>query len=443
MSVWKLAIGVLLVGAVATAAPLVWAGDLNSPSFTVNDSIVTVGGGLSTSASFQYIGATGQTVAGSATSTTYRTNDGALYYPVASSPVVSVTAGTTSVSIGWTASTATFATVTEYQYGIAPASTGVYTYTANGTARTATASGLTSGTAYLVKVRVYSGTLLLIESDAVPVTTTGTTPTPPPSSGGGASGGGGGAIPPPASTGVTLEFSGRAYPNMTVTLMQDARIVGTTQADANAYFTLSVPDLTAGTYTFSMYGEDYEGVRSSLHTFAVTVNEGENASIGSIYIPPTIAIADTHLTKGESVTILGQTAPQSTVTITVHSDTEYAMQAVADDNGVYLYSFDTTPLEPGEHTAKSRSMTDAEMSGFSRAVAFDVSEEETSVAEWMPADANEDGVVNLVDFSIAAYWYNRTLSDAAKVMEARHFNGDGAITIVDMSIIAYYWSGTL
>ncbi|HBZ36322.1 MAG TPA: hypothetical protein DEO26_01140, partial [Candidatus Veblenbacteria bacterium] len=52
------------------------------------------------------------------------------------------------------------------------------------------------------------------------------------------------------------------------------------------------------------------------------------------------------------------------------------------------------------------------------------------------ADLNDDGRVNIVDFSIAAYWYKR-LSPPASV----DLNTDGKVDIVDFSIMAYNWTG--
>ena len=56
-------------------------------------------------------------------------------------------------------------------------------------------------------------------------------------------------------------------------------------------------------------------------------------------------------------------------------------------------------------------------------------------------DLNEDGRCNLVDFSIAAFWYKRKLSPEFIVREKRHLNGDGKVDLVDFSIMAYYWTG--
>ena len=51
-------------------------------------------------------------------------------------------------------------------------------------------------------------------------------------------------------------------------------------------------------------------------------------------------------------------------------------------------------------------------------------------------DVNADCKVNLVDFSIVAYWYGRT--NPPKTVD---INGDGKINLVDFSIMAYNWTG--
>lgn len=52
------------------------------------------------------------------------------------------------------------------------------------------------------------------------------------------------------------------------------------------------------------------------------------------------------------------------------------------------------------------------------------------------SDINSDHKVNLVDFSIAAYWYKRSSPP-----ESVDLNGDKIINLVDFSIMAFYWTG--
>ena len=56
-------------------------------------------------------------------------------------------------------------------------------------------------------------------------------------------------------------------------------------------------------------------------------------------------------------------------------------------------------------------------------------------------DINGDKRINITDFSIVAYWFERPLRGDILVIEKTLFNGDGIIDLVDMSIMAYYWTG--
>ena len=86
-----------------------------------------------------------------------------------------------------------------------------------------------------------------------------------------------------------------------------------------------------------------------------------------------------------------------------------------------------------------------EISGFGNAAGFLVGSKNVAatatVKKFLKGDLNDDGHVNLVDFSIAAYWYKRTLSASFKPIEIERLNSDGKIDLVDFSIMAYYWTG--
>ena len=252
----------------------------------------------------------------------------------------------------------------------------------------------------------------------------------------GGGGGGGGFVPLPPVTSVV--FSGRAYPQSSVTLLKDAQIAATTIAGANANFQISITGLSAGNYIFSVYGEDKMGRRSSLLTFQVSVTEGTTTSVTGIFIAPTIAVDKSAVKRGDNIAIFGQSAPEGEITIAVNSEEEFFVKTIADDGGIYLYNFDTVVLEMGEHFTKSKTALNGEISSFSQAVSFAVGTEtidrdDTGCGR---ADLNCDSRVNLVDFSIMAFWYER-LSPPDNV----DLNGDRKINLVDFSIMAYYWTG--
>jgi len=105
-----------------------------------------------------------------------------------------------------------------------------------------------------------------------------------------------------------------------------------------------------------------------------------------------------------------------------------------------LYNFDSSPLEFGQHFTKSKSSLENLISSFSKVLGFKVGTK-TTAAEPSPSrekegDLNNDKKVNLVDFSIAAYWYKRP--NPPKTVD---LNGDNRIDLIDFSIMAYYWTG--
>ncbi|MFM2339685.1 MAG: hypothetical protein RLZZ360_321 [Candidatus Parcubacteria bacterium] len=260
----------------------------------------------------------------------------------------------------------------------------------------------------------------------------------PPSGGGG---GGGGS----QTRGAQVVITGRAYPGSEVTILKDAQVVATTIADENATFQVLVRGLAAGTYIFSLYSEDTKGIRSSLLTFPVTVTRNILAKIESVYVAPTITGDKIEVKKGNPIILFGQSFPLSAVTLEVNSEQQFFVKTTAGTDGVYLRSFDSSVLEVGEHHAKARSSIEDTISSQSAAYAFSVGTKdvyrEASVECSPRADLNADCRVNLVDFSIAAFWYLRSMTPEFALREAKHLNGDGKINLVDFSILAFNWTG--
>lgn len=257
--------------------------------------------------------------------------------------------------------------------------------------------------------------------------------------GGGGGGGGGGAAPSITS----IVFSGKAYPNRTVTLLKDAQVAATTITGIDANFQVTLTGLTAGNYFFSLYSEDYEGRRSSLLTFPVSITQGVTTSISGVFVAPTIDTDKIEVKRGDNIAIFGQSVPQADIVISVSSE-EFFGNTISDQDGIYLYYFDTTFVDYGPHYAKSKaSIGNQLISSFSYSVNFSVGTENVSRAQpFIPkGDLNEDDWVNLIDFSIAAYWYGRALSAEFALKEVEKLNGDGVVDLVDFSIMAYYWTG--
>ena len=406
--------------------------DFTSPSFQLENPIDVISGGESSSPSFQYLSTTSQLSQGQSSSGSFSENAGFLYFPTATSPVIAATPGDTQVVLNWTLSTGTFANITSYDVGVGTVSGGPYTFTSVGNVLTDTKTGLTNGTPYFFKVRSFADGLLLSESAEVNATPVASV-TPPPGGGGGGGG---------ANTGVN--FSGRAYPLSKVSILKDGQLALSTIAGPDSNFTANLSNLASGDYTFSVYGEDKNGLRSSPFTFQIFITSGVTTNIGGIFIAPTIAVDKTEVKKGDNITIFGQSAPTSQIVISVNSAQEFFSDTSSDVNGVYLKNFDTSVLDVGAHSTKSKAEKNGEISSYGDLALFTVGTKNVlanTTNKLTKCDLNGDGRCNLIDFSIAAYWYKRPLSAEMIVKEKKYLGGYGIIDLRDFSIMAFYWTG--
>jgi hypothetical protein len=240
-------------------------------------------------------------------------------------------------------------------------------------------------------------------------------------------------------------ISGYAQPKSEVTLMSDGTIKATTIAGADAKFSFTLDNLSPGNYLFTLYSEDKDGRRSSLYTFPVKLEAGQTITAGNILLSPTIDVDKAEVKRGDFISIFGFSQPEANILISVSSDEELFFRTTSTKDGFYLYQLGTDILEKGEHFTKSKSILANQLvSNYSRVVSFKVGDKTVSKEVKKvcgKADLNCDGRVNLIDFSIAAYWYKRKLSPAFALIEKERLNGDGKVDLVDFSIMAYYWTG--
>jgi hypothetical protein len=259
------------------------------------------------------------------------------------------------------------------------------------------------------------------------------------------SGGGSAGVGILQNTTTKLTFSGRAYPGGQVWLLKDGQFFASTTADQAALFLISVFDLTVGDYIFSLYVLDNQNRRSPLQTFPVAVTEGMVKEINNIFIAPTIAVDKAEVKKGEFISVLGQSVPQAEVAIITNSEQEIAGKVFAGFDGTYLYSFDTSLLAVVTYSVRVNAALGGALSGYSEIISFRVGAQTVDVQPinkcLVKSDLNNDCRVNLVDFYIALYWYQRVLSGPFVDKESSLLNNDNKVDLIDFSIMAYYWTG--
>ena len=270
------------------------------------------------------------------------------------------------------------------------------------------------------------------------------------SSNSGAGGGGGGGS---SNNGVllstksdTVVFKGMAYPGSIITLLKNGSIVTESPASPNGSFEIRLKNITPGTYSFGIRAEDSDHLKSSLDLYTIFVSEGVTTIVDGIFIPPTITTDKLVVKKGDIITFMGKSAPSADLTISIHSAKEVVKKATSTDSGSWLFKLDSGELDLGEHEGKARSITEKDLSLYSDTLSFSVGTTNifrskagggsSLLGAKAKCDLNNDNRVNLLDFSIMAFWYKK-INFPIKV----DLNKDGKINLTDLSILAYCWTG--
>ncbi len=258
--------------------------------------------------------------------------------------------------------------------------------------------------------------------------------------GSGSSGGGGGgggapyaALPPSPS----LVISGIAMPDATIAVLQDGSQIPTTAStDSYGNFSVSIPSLPQGTYSFTIEVTDGSPTPISFYTTTITLISGTTNNITGVVLPPSIGFVTSTVALGKPFFVSGLGEPSSTVDILVTSQANGGVPleatTTADPNGVWSYPLSTVGLPMGTYQVKARSLVQSlAESSFSSPSFLGVGE---AAANLKIGDLNGDGKVNLVDFSIMlAHWG----TDYAPA----DLNGDGKVDLPDLSIMLAHWTG--
>ncbi len=413
----------------------VLADDATSSNFTVQDPVITSGFQSSSSSSFSLGQSLSQIAIGKSTSTSFQLLSGFQYFFKADANTLTATAGNGQVSLSWTVpQTHLGGVINGYELGVGTAS-GSLTYSNVGNVTSYTQSSLTNGTTYYFKVRAKTpGGVTLVYSNEASATPSGSV-TPTGGSGGGGGGGGGGGV----YNGV-VSFSGFTSPNSRVVVLKNSAIEGEAVSDAAGAFSLSLQNQPSGIVNYSLYAVDPGGVRSAFLNTQINVTASGNAASQNLLLPPTLSADKAEVKKGDDINFFGYTLPSASVGLEALGKSADEFTVNSNSEGYYKFTVNTKSAALGKYTAKSKALLQSAATPFSAAVSFLVGtlnvEKEKPGQCPQRADFNNDCKVNLIDFSIQAYWYLKPEPDP-KV----DLNGDGVVDLVDFSILAYYWTG--
>lgn len=252
---------------------------------------------------------------------------------------------------------------------------------------------------------------------------------------------------PPQITKTTVFFSGYAYPSGYITLYKDSQNIATTTAESDGKFVISLSDFPGGNYVFSFAAKDSIGRRSSYLTFNSDLSYKSMTEINDIFLSPTLSVDNDVFKQNEKLVFSGESIPGAEVTVEV-PDMGLSKKVITDPYGKYSVVFDTLNMVEGDYVVRANAEFEEKKSDFSRTVDFSLVASEKFTEETgkeykklIRGDLNNDGLVNIVDFSIGIFWYKEPLNPKMSLVEERVLNKDNKIDLRDFSIMAYYWTG--
>ena len=255
------------------------------------------------------------------------------------------------------------------------------------------------------------------------------------STGGGGSSGSGGRDTPLGDTQVTLQ--GKAYPNVSVTILMDGDPVGTVRTNSRGEFLFNL-GVEPGTASFSFWANDVSGTRSATFTTTFDVTQGAVTSVNGILIPPTIHTTTAQINPGAVIILDGQTVPNATIQVSVDNAAP-TLTTVADATGRWQVSFNTSGLRADTHTVKARFIegtgTLKRESTYGTTLSLFVGVEGKATSN---SDLNRDGKVNLVDFSILVFWWGTPGGNSNPPAD---INSNAKVGLEDFSILLFNWTG--
>jgi hypothetical protein len=270
-------------------------------------------------------------------------------------------------------------------------------------------------------------------------------------SGGGGGGGGGGGSGSTAGGGFEKQddiypsgdarviISGYAFPSSAVGIIVDGKFFGDVKSSNSGQFSITLDAIARGVYTFGVYAEGPDKVKSSTFSTSFTVTGSRTSSLSNINVAPSIKVSPDPVQPGQTLTVSGYALPNSTVTIQngkINTTINKESTAQSDASGKWTTTIDTNGLTNGTYQVRAKSVqTDGVATGYSSYTFYGVGQ---NADVPLNADLNRDGKINLVDFSILLFWWNGTGGDSDPPAD---INRDEKVNLTDFSIMLFNWTG--
>lgn len=234
-------------------------------------------------------------------------------------------------------------------------------------------------------------------------------------------------------------ISGYAFPNSTVTILVDGKVAKTARSNGNGAYTGTIDAIARGVYTFGVYAESADKVKSSTFSTSFSVVGARTSELTNINVAPTIKVSPDPVDPGQTLTVSGYALPNATLAIQNSKAKTKAgsdIAATSDSSGRWSTTISTNGFSKGSYQIRAKAtLSSGITTNFSEYTLYGVGEK---ISGPLNADLSRDGKVNLTDFSILLYWWGGNGGDSDPPAD---INRDGKVNLTDFSILLFNWTG--
>jgi hypothetical protein len=237
-----------------------------------------------------------------------------------------------------------------------------------------------------------------------------------------------------------VNVSGYTSPYAFVTMTENGTSIGTTAANQQGDFQISVNGLVPGNHSFLISSTDQLNRPTSQASLDLYLPSSSVLMASGIILSPSISLDKASINPGDTLTISGAAVPSSTVNIFTESPLR-TYTTTSDITGNWSYTLPSTETRnylPGEYRAYTNVQDGVgDQSITSPTLNFTVltppdNNNPLPACNISHGDLNCDGKVNLTDFSILLYYWHTNQHRA-------DINNDGIVNLTDFSIMMYYF----
>lgn len=245
---------------------------------------------------------------------------------------------------------------------------------------------------------------------------------------------GGGVNIPKTST----RFSGEAYPDAIVTILKNGKNEISVKSNKLGLFDATIEETYNSTILYSLIARDIAGNKSLLINYPLVISAGYLTHLSGVRFPPTIVLDKIQVILGDFLTIGGYSLPKKELEIIIEDQDKKINKKftlISHDTGHYNITLPLNNLPKGNYLAYIKYNDNNRQSKLVRFVIGDTNISSIDTSLNIPGDFNNDGIINLVDFSILAFWYKK--NNPPLYVD---INKDKIVDITDFSILAFYWT---